>query len=52
MSNDKICVCNVSVVRINGKTIQVGTPTNSPLDELLRSTNLAKRARKGDAVEY
>ena len=32
MSYDRICTCNVSVVRINGKTIQVGAPTLGSFD--------------------
>ena len=27
MSHDRICTCNVSVVRINGNIFPVGTPT-------------------------
>ena len=40
MSHDRICTFNVSVVRINGKIIVVGTPTESPEDVLFRNTNL------------
>ena len=40
MSHDRICTFNVSVVRINGKIILVGDPTESPEDVLFRSTNL------------
>ena len=32
MSYDRICTFNVSVVRINGKTIQVGAPTLGSFD--------------------
>ena len=39
-SHDRICTFNVSVVRINGNTMRVGAPTESPYDVLFRSTNL------------
>ena len=32
MSHDRICTCNVSVVRINGKTIYVGAPSLGSYD--------------------
>ena len=32
MSHDRICTCNVSVVRINGNTIQVGAPSLGSYD--------------------
>ena len=40
MSYDRICTFNVSVVRINGKIISVGGPTEFPEDMPFRSTNL------------
>ena len=32
MSHDRICTCNVSVVRINGTTIYVGAPSLGSYD--------------------
>ena len=32
MSHDRICTCNVSVVRINGNTICVGAPSLGSYD--------------------
>ena len=44
MSYDKICVCNVSVVRINGKMSRVGSPT-------LRSYDTTRFGAGASAVE-
>ena len=37
----------MSVVRINGKTMRVGSPTESPNDVLFRSTNLVLTSSYG-----
>ena len=37
----------MSVVRINGNTMRVGAPTESPYDVLLRSTNLVLTSSYG-----
>ena len=47
MSHDRICTFNVSVVRINGNTMRVGAPTQSPYDVLFRSTNLVLTSSYG-----
>ena len=47
MSNNSICTFNVSIVRINGNTIGVGAPTESPYDVLFRGTNLVLTSSYG-----
>ena len=47
MSHDRICTFNASVVRINGNTIRVGAPTESPYDVLFRSSNLTLTSSYG-----
>ena len=47
MSYNSICTFKVSVVRINGNTIGVGDPTDSPYDVLFRGTNLVLTSSYG-----
>ena len=51
MSHDRICTSNVSVVRINGKIIRVGSPTQSPYEALFRGTNLALTSSYGQCCK-
>ena len=51
MSYDRIFTFNVSVVRINGKIIVVGAPTESPEDVLFRNTNLTLTSPYGRSCE-
>ena len=41
----------MSVVRINGNTMRVGAPTESPYDVLLRSTNLVLTSSYGQCCK-
>ena len=41
----------MSVVRINGNTMRVGAPTESPYDVLFRSTNLVLTSSYGQCCE-
>ena len=51
MSHDRICTFNVSVVRINGNIISVGSPTEFPYDVLFRSTNLTLTSSYGQCYD-
>ena len=51
MSHDRICTCNVSVVRINGNIIPVGPPTQSPEEALFRGTNLVLTSSYGQCCK-
>ena len=51
MSCGRICTSNVSVVRINGNTMRVGAPTESPYDALLRGTNLVPTSSYGQCCK-
>ena len=51
MSHGRICTFNVSVVRINGNTMRVGAPIESPYDVLFRSTNLVLTSSYGQCYK-